>query len=289
MPKSGSATPAGVVELHRQGVNWVTTGWLIVLHLGSIAALFCFSWRNFFVALFLLWMCTGLGISMGYHRLHTHRGYKCPLWLEYFFSICGALTLEGGPLFWVAVHRLHHQKSDQPGDPHSPREGAFWSHMGWIIMGLGHDNQRIMDKYAPDLGKHAFYRWLNKWHWVPTIFLALILLAIGGPSMVLWGGMLRITVGLHATWLINSATHMFGTRRFETRDDSRNSFLIAQLTFGEGWHNNHHANPVSVRHGLKWYELDHSWILVNILKFAGLAWDLKVAKAEVEIAEEVAA
>ena len=108
--------------------------------------------------------------------------------------------------------------------------------------------------------------------------------------MLLWGvAFMRIVVGLHATWLINSATHMFGSRRFETRDDSRNSFIIAQLTFGEGWHNNHHANPVSVRHGLKWYELDHSWILVNILKFAGLTWDLKVAKAEVEVAEEVAA
>ena len=180
MAKSGSAAPASVVELHRQGVNWVTTGWLIVLHVGTIAALFCFSWRNFFTALFLLWMCTGLGISMGYHRLHTHRGYKCPLWLEYFFSVCGALTLEGGPLFWVAVHRLHHQKSDQVGDPHTPREGALWAHMGWIMIGQTHSNQRIMDKYAPDLGKHAFYRWLNKWHWTPTIGLALILLAIGG-------------------------------------------------------------------------------------------------------------
>jgi stearoyl-CoA desaturase (delta-9 desaturase) len=288
MSKSGYAT-AEVVELHRQGVNWTTTGWLIFLHAGAIAALFMFSWHNFFAALFLLWMCTGLGISMGYHRLHTHRGYKCPLWLEYFFAICGTLTLEGGPLFWVAVHRLHHQKSDQPGDPHSPREGAFWSHMGWIVMGQGHGNQKVISKYAPDLAKDRFYRLLNTWHWVPTVFLALILLGIGGIPLLLWGGFMRIVVGLHATWLINSATHMFGSRRFATRDDSRNSFLIAQLTFGEGWHNNHHAHPVSVRHGLKWYELDHSWILVNILKFFGLTWDLKVAKLDNALAEREAA
>jgi len=289
MRTSGFAGPTEIPEVHRQGINWVTTGWLIVLHVGAIAALFTFSWRNFFTALFLLWMCTGLGISMGYHRLHTHRGYKCPLWLEYFFALCGALTLEGGPLFWVGVHRLHHQKSDQPGDPHSPREGLLWAHMGWIMIGQGHTNQKVMDKYAPDLAKHAFYRFLNKWHWVPTIFLGLILLAVGGPSMLLWGGFLRIVVGLHATWLINSATHVFGRRRFDTRDDSRNSFIIAQLTFGEGRHNNHHAHPVSVRHGLKWYELDHSWILVNILKFFGLAWDLKVAKLETQMAEREAA
>jgi fatty-acid desaturase len=102
-------------------------------HLGAVAALFMFSWHAFAIALFLYWMCTGLGISMGYHRLHTHRSYQVPLALEYFFAVCGTLTLEGGPIFWVATHRIHHQKSDQSGDPHSPRDGAWWAHMGWLL------------------------------------------------------------------------------------------------------------------------------------------------------------
>src|ERR1700722_1894138 len=113
-------SPAKVEVLKRRSMNWLTTIVMVLFHIGAIAALFMFSWVNLAVALFLLWMCTGLGISMGYHRLHTHRSYQVPLWMEYFFAVCGALTLEGGPIFWVATHRVHHQKSDLPGDPHSP-------------------------------------------------------------------------------------------------------------------------------------------------------------------------
>ncbi len=263
----------------RDGLNWPTTIAFSLLHVGAIAALFMFSWRNLLAAVVCYWFATGLGISMGYHRLHTHRGYKCPVWLEYFFGLCGALSLEGGPIFWVAVHRVHHQKSDQPGDPHSPRHGGFfWAHVGWIVFGEGnHNNTKLMSKYAPDLAKHRFYVWLNNWHWVPLAALGVVLYAIGGVSMMLWGVCLRTVFGLHATWLVNSATHMWGGRRFATRDDSRNNWWVAALTFGEGWHNNHHANPTSIRHGLAWYEIDHSWILSNILERIGLISDLKVA------------
>ncbi len=275
----------------RQGLNWTTIIAFSLLHVGAIAALFMFSWRNLLAAVFVYWIATGLGISMGYHRLHTHRGYKCPLWLEYFFGLCGTLSLEGGPIFWVAVHRVHHQKSDQPGDPHSPRHGGFfWSHVGWIIFGEGnHTNTKLMSKYAPDLAKHRFYVWLNNWHWVPLAVLGVILFAIGGWGMMLWGVCVRTVFGLHATWLVNSATHMWGRRRFATRDDSRNNWWVAALTFGEGWHNNHHAHPTSIRHGLAWYEIDHSWILVNILKRIGLASDLKVAHIETRLIDREAA
>ena len=274
-----------------EGLNWPTTIAFTALHIGAIAALFMFSWRNLAVAIFTYWIATGLGISMGYHRLHTHRGYKCPLWLEYFFALCGSMSLEGGPIFWVAVHRVHHQKSDLPGDPHSPRIGGFfWAHAGWIIFGEGnHNNTRLMSKYAPDLAKHRFYLWLNEWHWVPLATLGVILFAIGGLPMMLWGVCVRTVFGLHATWLVNSATHMWGGRRFATRDDSRNNWWVAALTFGEGWHNNHHAHPTSIRHGLAWYEIDHSWILVNILKRVGLASDLKVAKLDTRLIEREAA
>jgi stearoyl-CoA desaturase (delta-9 desaturase) len=274
-----------------EGLNWTTTIAFTLLHIGAIAALFMFSWRRLLAAAFVYWIATGLGISMGYHRLHTHRGYKCPLWLEYFFAACGALSLEGGPIFWVAVHRVHHQKSDQPGDPHSPRHGGFfWSHVGWIVFGEGnHNNTKLMSKYAPDLAKHRFYIWLNNWHWVPLAALGVILYAIGGLPLMLWGVCVRTVFGLHATWLVNSATHMWGRRRFATRDDSRNNWWVAALTFGEGWHNNHHAHPTSIRHGLAWYEIDHSWILVNILKRIGLVSDLKVAKIDSRLIEREAA
>ena len=138
-------------------INWTNGFAFAIFHLGSVAALFTFSWPAFAVAIFLFWMCTGLGISMGYHRLHTHRSYQVPLGLEWFFAVCGALTLEGGPIFWVATHRIHHQKSDQPGDPHSPRDGGWWAHMGWLLVGPSkHNDTPLMSKYAPDLAKDPF-------------------------------------------------------------------------------------------------------------------------------------
>src|SRR5271165_2971211 len=245
-------------------INWTISIAFGLFHAGAVAALFVFSWQAFAATLFLYWMCGGLGICMGYHRLHTHRSYQVPLALEYFFAVCGTLTLEGGPIFWVATHRLHHQKSDQPGDPHSPRDGRWWSHMGWILWGeTNHNNTKVMSKYAPDLAKHRFYLWLNNWHWLPMVALGLILLAIGGFPLLCWGIFLRVVVGLHATWLVNSATHMWGERRFNTRDDSKNNWWVALMTFGEGWHNNHHAHPTSARHGLAWYEFDISWITLK--------------------------
>ena len=283
-------TPELIEFPDHQSLNWTTTLVLVLLHIGAIAALFMFSWLNLGVMLFLLWFATGLGISMGYHRLHTHRSYQVPLALEYMFAVCGALTFEGGPIFWVATHRIHHQKSDQPGDPHSPRDGGWWAHVGWILFGEAkHNNTRLMSKYAPDLAKHRFYVWLNNNHWLPNVVLAGLLFAIGGFSMVLWGIALRVVIGLHATWLVNSATHMWGSRRFATHDDSRNNWLVAMITFGEGWHNNHHAHPTSARHGLTWYEFDISWIQILILKFFGIAKGIKVAKVTSELAERDAA
>jgi stearoyl-CoA desaturase (delta-9 desaturase) len=283
-------TQAPAYYANRQGLNFFTSLVLVVLHVGAVAALFCFTWQRLAVAAALYYVCVGLGISMGYHRLHTHRSYRVPLWMEYFFATCGALTLEGGPLFWVATHRIHHQNSDQPGDPHSPRDGAFWSHVGWILFGeTNHNNTRMMAKYAPDLAKHSFYIWLNNYHWVPILVLTGILYAIGGLPLVLWGNCLRIVAGLHATWLVNSATHMWGARRFATRDDSRNNWWVALISFGEGWHNNHHAHPTSARHGLAWYEFDPSWLLIKVLKVFGVASAIKVASVDSRLTDQRAA
>jgi len=271
----------------RTAINWLTTIVLIVLHVAAIAAFFFVTTPAVITGIVLYWVCIGFGIGLGYHRLHTHRSYEVPKWLEYFFAICGTLTLEGGPIFWVATHRVHHQKSDQPGDPHSPRDGRFWSHMGWIIFGESkHNNTAMMAKYAPDLAKDPFYCWLNTWHFLPLLLSAIPLYLLGGLPVLLWGGPLRIVLGLHATWLVNSATHLWGSRRFKTRDDSRNNWWVAFLTMGEGWHNNHHAHPTSARHGLVWYEVDMTWMTIQLLNFFGLAKKIKVAKTTSVVNEE---
>jgi fatty-acid desaturase len=271
-------------------INWLTCIVLVIFHVLAVTALFQFTWTNLIVAGVLYWVAVGLGISMGYHRLHTHRGFKTTRLFEYFLAICGTLTLEGGPIFWVAIHRQHHQHSDQPADPHTPRVSPFWSHLGWVMFGeANHNNTAIMSRYAPDLGRDRFYQWLSTYHWVPLTTLGLTLLAIGGWPLVNWAIFLRVVVGLHATWLVNSATHLWGRRRFATKDDSKNSWWVALLTFGEGWHNNHHAHPVSARHGLAWYEFDPTWIELKVLRTVGLVWDIKFASVSQAPEEEIAA
>jgi fatty-acid desaturase len=263
---------------------------LIVFHIGAVAAFWTFSWTNFSVALALYCIAGGFGISMGYHRLHTHRGFKTYKWFEYFLAICGTLTLEGGPIFWVATHRLHHQHSDKEHDPHSPRVSGFWAHIGWMIFGEAHHSDTArMARYAPDLGRDPFYRWLTSYSWVPLTVLGFSLLAIGGWGLVNWAIFLRVVLGLHSTWLVNSATHMWGGRRFATTDDSRNLWWVALITFGEGWHNNHHAHPTSSRHGLAWYEFDPTWLLLKAFRAVGLVWDVRVAQISEIPEEEVAA
>src|SRR5262249_51778836 len=203
-------------------------------------------------------------------------------------AVCGTITLEGGPIFWVATHRQHHQLSDHDGDPHSPRDGGFWAHMGWILFGdTHHNNTELMSKYAPDLGRDKFYCWLNTWHWVPLTTLGFVLLAIGGWPMVLWGIFLRVVVGLHATWLVDSATHRGGAGRFEPGAAWATSWGVALLPCGEGWHNTHHAPPVWARHGLAWYEFDISWITLKLFSAIGLVSDLKVAKVRQPLPADV--
>ncbi len=275
------ASEISLVHTNPEKPNWITIVAFSAFHIGAIAALFNFTWTNFFVALSIYWFTISWGIGMGYHRLLTHRGYKAPVWFERLVAVLGALCLEGGPIFWVATHRVHHQKSDQDGDPHSPRDGAWWAHLIWMCVGdAKHSDTEGLSKYAPDLARDKFMVWLNNWHWLPLVTLGLVLWAVGGFSMVLWGVFLRVTLGLHSTWLVNSATHLWGSRRFTTTDDSRNNWWVALLTFGEGWHNNHHAHPVSARHGLAWYELDITYLQLWLLEKLGVIDGLKVATVD---------
>jgi fatty-acid desaturase len=261
--------------------NWVFGFWIAVFHIGAIASLFYFRWSAL-VVLAVLWVLgQNIGIAVSYHRQLTHRGFNTPKWLEYAMAVCATLALQGGPLYWVAVHRLHHQVTDKPGDPHSPHDGGWWSHIGWILYGSLHNqDEKLFARYAPDLVKDRFYRWLSKYHWVPTVIVGVVLAYFGGVSWVLWGIFLRVTLGLHVTWLVNSATHMWGSRRFATRDDSRNLWWVALLSGGEGWHNNHHAHPVSTSHGMAWYEVDFNYWCIRLLGMLGLAKRIKVQGAD---------
>lgn len=260
--------------------NWIFGIWLTVFHVGAVAAFFFVSWSALAVAAILWVLGQNVGIAMCYHRQLTHRGYATPKWVEYAMAVCATLALQGGPIFWVAVHRLHHQLTDREGDPHSPRDGKWWSHMGWLLQGTLRNRNAPLKRYAPDLTRDRFYVWLSYYHWIPVTALGAGLFLVGGWSWLLWGIFLRVTLGLHVTWLVNSATHIWGSRRFETRDDSRNNWWVALLTGGEGWHNNHHAHPVSTSHGMAWYELDFNYWGIRLLGALGLARRIKVLGPE---------
>lgn len=253
-------------------LNWAIAPVMVMFHVGAVAALFFFSWTGLFVALFLFWVTGGLGLGICFHRLLTHRSFATPKWFEYFLTICGVAAMEGGPLLWVAIHRKHHQYADKEGDPHSPRDGKWWSHAGWVLVGnVLRQDVATLKRYVPDLAEDNVHVWLTKYHLAPMAVLAAVLFAIGGYRLVLWGVFLRTVVGLHATWIVNSAGHIWGSRRFQTRDTSTNNWWVAMVSFGDGWHNNHHAYPVSARHGLKWYEIDFNWYTIWIFKQLGLA------------------
>jgi stearoyl-CoA desaturase (delta-9 desaturase) len=262
-------------------INWNTLIFMIIFHAGSLAALFMFSWKAIALSVPLSWIGGSLGIGVGFHRLLTHRGFKTPKLVEYFLTFCGLLALEGGAINWVVTHRIHHAFTEKPADPHSPRDGRWWAHMGWILRGTAQQHsEKVMRRYAPDLMKDPVQVWLNRLYFVPLILCGFVLLALGGWSALMWGIFFRVTFGLHATWLVNSATHLWGSRRFATTDDSTNNWWVALLTFGEGWHNNHHAFPRAARHGLKWYELDINWWNIRVLQLLGLAKSINVVSRE---------
>jgi stearoyl-CoA desaturase (delta-9 desaturase) len=276
--------------VNKQGINWVTATVVAVFHIGALAALFMFSWKALAVTVVLWWVSGSLGIGMGYHRLLTHRGYKTPKLVEYFLTLCGTLALEGGQIAWVTTHRIHHAFTEQPGDPHTPRDGGWWAHMGWILKGTAQQHPaEVMRRYSPDLMRDPVHVAINRFYWMPLIMVGVALGAWGGWPMVVWAIFFRVTFGLHATWLVNSATHLWGTRRFKVDDDSTNLWWVALLSFGEGWHNNHHAHPRAARHGLAWYEIDMNWWGIRTLQLLGLAKDIKlISPAAIAAARESA-
>lgn len=261
--------------------NWNTIIFVAAFHLVAVAALFTFSWQNLLAAFLCWWVAASWGIGIAYHRLLTHRGFTTSTWMTRVLATCGTLGLQSGPITWVTTHRIHHAFTETDKDPHSPRNGTYWSHIGWIFRGTAQNqSEATKQRYSPDLMKDPYLRFLDNYYYVTTLVLAVGLFAIGGWTMVVWAIVLRIALSWHFTWLVNSATHLWGSRRFETRDDSRNNGFVAAVTFGEGWHNNHHAFPRSAKHGFTWREFDVNWVQIRILETLGLvdnvyAYDLK--------------
>ncbi len=248
------------------------------VHLAAILGIFTFTWGALGVGVALWWITGSLGIGLGFHRMLTHQGFRSPRWVERFLVVCGTLAVQGGPIAWVAGHRLHHAHSDRERDPHNSRKGFWWAHVGWIMY---RDPQMgtfaNYSKYAKDLVADPFVLFLDRWYVVLQAALGLALLAWGGWSFVIWGIFVRLVFGWHSTWLVNSAAHKFGYQTYDSRDESRNCWWVALLTFGEGWHNNHHAFPRSARHGLRWWEFDQNYLTLAGLKRLGLAWDVRVS------------
>ena len=237
-----------------------------------------------------MYLLTGLGVTVGYHRLLTHRAFRTHRATEYLLAVLGTMAVQGPVIAWVADHRKHHAHSDHEGDPHSPHtghgdgargalSGLWYAHVGWLFSTQG---QADWKKYAPDLYEDRGMRWINR-HFVGLILLGLAIPAalgflIGGlagaATGLLWGGLVRIFFLHHTTWSINSICHFLGRRRFETDDHSTNVFWLALPSLGESWHHNHHAFPRSATHGLRWYELDPTSLVIKTLERLGLAWNV---------------
>ena len=260
-------------------VHWKNATTLLIFHLAAIPAFFTFSWQ--YAALLLIgnWIVGSLGVGLGYHRLLTHRSFQVPKWLEYFLTILGTMAVQDSPEKWVATHRIHHRFTETENDPHSTRPGFWWAQFGWVVWGTAQDHDKAtLDRYVPDLMKDTGHRLISRTYYLPLIVSAVVLFLVGGWPMVVWGVFARVVVGWHTTWFVNSLAHIYGKRPYETTDDSTNNWFVAILTFGEGWHNNHHAFPTSARHGLKWYQFDMNWITVRILEKLGLARSIKTAQ-----------
>ncbi len=262
--------------------NKSTAAFFIFLHLGALLALapFAFSWSAVILFFVLHWMTASLGICLGYHRFLTHRGLKLPKPVAYFLVFLGTLACENGPIKWVAQHRMHHAGSDTDRDPHNAKKSFWWAHFGWMLFSHREfDDRKVLHSYAKDIADDRFYQFLDNHFIKIQVALGLILFAIGGIPWVVWGIFLRIVMVYHSTWFVNSAAHYFGYKTFKLENDlSTNCWWVGLIAYGEGWHNNHHAYPKSARHGLRFWEIDMTWMAICFLRALGLAKDIQYAK-----------
>jgi fatty-acid desaturase len=265
------------------GPRWSTGIALLAVHLGAIPAFFpaFFSWQAAAAAVVLTYLTGAVGVTLCYHRTLTHRSLRMIAPLEYLSAIFGTLAFQGSPIDWVATHRIHHAHSDRKGDPHSIRSGFSWAHVLWLFRtNPNMPSEELVARYTPDLYPNRFYRALRFLHIPMQIALAVLLFALGGWPWVIWGIFARLVFTYHATWLVNSAAHFTGYRTYRTGDRSMNSWWVALLSWGEGWHNNHHAFPFSARHGMKWFEFDLTWWNIKLLRALRLVDKVRVPTIE---------
>lgn len=264
---------AAAVGKQPLALSWRNVAFFGTVHALAMLAPWYFSWSALGVTIFFHWLFGSIGICLGYHRLLAHRSLYVPKWLEYAIATLGALALQGGPISWAGAHRQHHAYTeDEDKDPYSSRRGFWWSHMLWILYPRPEFFEyEIYKKFAPDLDRDPFYRWLDRYYLLLQIPVAILLYALGGWSFIIYGVFLRAVLLWHSTWLINSAAHWRGYRHFQLNDNSRNLWWAAILTYGEGWHNNHHAHPNVAKAGWYWWEVDMTWWAIKILQTLGLA------------------
>ena len=289
-PKLIDGRPAAnSAETWKLGLDWPVVIWIGVVHVFAVAAPFFFTWQALVACLMLVIATGSLGVCMGYHRLLTHGSFKTYRPIRWLLAFLGGLSGEGSALMWVANHRKHHKYSDQDGDPHSPRDGKWWAHMTWFMPNWGEKLTReLAERYANDLLKDRMMRFLHKMFLPSHIILGTMLFLLGyfgtflglnggwfdGLSMMFWGMGVRMVYVMHVTWFVNSVTHMWGYRNYDTNDDSTNLWWVGLLAFGEGWHNNHHAYQRVASQGHKWWEIDTTYWIILAMEKMGLAWDV---------------
>ena len=269
----------------KRGTPWVTILFMLTIHLLAVVALLPRFWSLPAVIslLVLYWVTACLGVTIGYHRMLSHRAFRVPQWLERFFATCGALSCQHGPIDWVGLHRHHHKFSDTEADHHDSNKGFWWSHMAWMFEEI--PAMAAVPRLTGDLAADPYYRWLNHSFLLLQVPLGLLLFWIGsvtgagGWALVLWGIPLRLVIVYQCTWLVNSATHMWGEAVHESGDKSKNNPWVAALTFGEGWHNNHHAYPHSARHGFGPRQFDLTWQHIRLMRALGLATQVRLPRA----------
>ncbi|MAT15002.1 MAG: delta-9 desaturase [Planctomyces sp.] len=273
-------------RLSLKNIDWPVFFWMAAMHIGFLAAPFFFTWQAGVTALVVHFLCSSCGICIGFHRYLAHRSFQLKKPGEYFVMICAVLAGQGSPLRWAATHRLHHQRSDKEGDPHSPRDGVWWSHLTWLFIKQSpRDIARLYKKYIPDLTKRPVMQFCERTYGLLLFLSAPVIFSIGflvgslngdggmtqGIAFLLWALCFRIVVSYHSTWAVNSATHIWGYVSYKTTDDSKNNWWVALMTYGEGWHNNHHAHPRLARAGHRWWEVDISFWVIRLMQYMGLA------------------
>ncbi|MEO5829889.1 MAG: acyl-CoA desaturase [Rhodanobacter sp.] len=279
-----------VDETRENRIDWLRAAPFIAMHLACLGVIWVGVSPIALLVAAVLYAVRMFAITGFYHRYFSHRTFQTSRVVQFVFATIGASCVQRGPLWWAAHHRHHHRHADTPSDPHSPRVfGFLWSHVGWFLTPR---NFRTDLARVPDLAKYPELRWLDRFDIAAPVLLAMAMYGLGvllhhvapqlgtsGGQMLIWGFFVSTIVLFHATVTINSLAHRFGKRRYETKDDSRNNLWLALLTFGEGWHNNHHFFPGSSRQGFRWYEVDVTWYALKLMAMLGLVHGLKPVPA----------